>query len=186
MNRSQSKYFNTAVLMDQALLEILEKKDFEYITIKEVCQRAGVNRSTFYLHYENMDDLLKETIRYLGEEFQTYFSDVERRDSLYLVTPDYLVPYLTFIREHARAFHTAISKQSVLASQDSMNVISKNVIGPVLDAYGVAEDRRPYIVSFYVEGIIAIIKCWLDGGCQDSIEFIVDLIVSCVQRPDRV
>ncbi|MDO5813306.1 MAG: TetR/AcrR family transcriptional regulator [Bacillota bacterium] len=45
--------------MDQAFLELLEKKDFEYITIKEICQKANVNRSTFYLHYENMGDLLE-------------------------------------------------------------------------------------------------------------------------------
>ena len=53
MNKNESKYFNTAVRMDKALIELLEKKDFEYITIKEICQAAGVNRSTFYLHYEN-------------------------------------------------------------------------------------------------------------------------------------
>ena len=52
----KSKYFNTAVRMDQAFLELLEKKDMEYITVKELCKTAGVNRSTFYLHYETMSD----------------------------------------------------------------------------------------------------------------------------------
>ena len=52
MNKSESKYYNTALLMDEALLLLLEKKDYDYITIKEICEKAGVNRSTFYLHYE--------------------------------------------------------------------------------------------------------------------------------------
>ena len=43
--------------MDEAFLTLLAKKDFEYITIKEICEVAGVNRSTFYLHYETMSDL---------------------------------------------------------------------------------------------------------------------------------
>ena len=34
-----------------------------YITVKEICEKAGVNRSTFYLHYENTTDLLQETTR---------------------------------------------------------------------------------------------------------------------------
>ena len=34
MNKAESKYFNTAVKMDEALLELLEKKDFDYITVK--------------------------------------------------------------------------------------------------------------------------------------------------------
>ena len=53
MNKNESKYFNTAVKMDKALVTLLEKKDFEYITVKEICDTAGVNRSTFYLHYDN-------------------------------------------------------------------------------------------------------------------------------------
>ena len=49
MNKNESKYFNTAIKMDEALITLLEKKDFEYITIMEICEMAGVNRSTFYL-----------------------------------------------------------------------------------------------------------------------------------------
>ena len=66
MNKNESKYFNTAIKMDEALITLLEKKDFEYITIKEICDVAGVNRSTFYLHYENTCDLLKETTQYIS------------------------------------------------------------------------------------------------------------------------
>ena len=65
MNKSESKYYNTALLMDEALLLLLEKKEYEFITIKEICEKAGVNRSTFYLHYETIADLLNETTRYL-------------------------------------------------------------------------------------------------------------------------
>lgn len=36
MNKSESKYFNTAKKMDEAFIELLEKKDFEYISVKEI------------------------------------------------------------------------------------------------------------------------------------------------------
>ena len=74
MNKSESKYFNTAVRFDKALLSLLETKPFAYITVSQVCEKAGVNRSTFYLHYENTDDLLKETTAYVLEHFSSYFS----------------------------------------------------------------------------------------------------------------
>ena len=38
MNKSESKYFHTALLMDEALLALLEKIDFAYITVKEICE----------------------------------------------------------------------------------------------------------------------------------------------------
>ena len=42
MNKKESKYFSTAAKMDAALIDLLEKKDFEYITVKEICEKAGV------------------------------------------------------------------------------------------------------------------------------------------------
>lgn len=72
MNKNESKYFNTAVKMDKAFLALLEKKDFAYITVKEICEEAGVNRSTFYLHYETLEDLLSESMEYMNEHFLAY------------------------------------------------------------------------------------------------------------------
>lgn len=100
--------------MDEALITLLEKRDFEYITIKEICDTAGVNRSTFYLHYENTSDLLEETIRYiLDKHFSYYAIDtkgiIERfeecgQKELVFITSEYLTPYLTFIKENQRIF----------------------------------------------------------------------------------
>lgn len=76
MNKSESKYFNTARIIDQALIELLAMKEIEYITVKEICEKAGVNRSTFYLHYETIGDLLSETIEYVETQYSTVFKDI--------------------------------------------------------------------------------------------------------------
>ena len=47
MNKSESKYFNTALCMDEALIALLEVKDLEYITVKEICEKAGYNLFLF-------------------------------------------------------------------------------------------------------------------------------------------
>lgn len=69
MNKQENRYAATASLMDEALL-LLEQKYFDRITVKELCQKAGVNRTTFYLHYETMNDLLEETIDLINERFE--------------------------------------------------------------------------------------------------------------------
>ena len=74
MNKSESKYFNTALSMDKALIALLEVKDLEYITVKEICEKAGVNRSTFYLHYETIADLVNETMENVNKHFLSYFT----------------------------------------------------------------------------------------------------------------
>lgn len=127
MDKAESKYLNTAARMDQALLELLEKKELAYITVKEICQRAGVSRSTFYLHYETVSDLLAESVAYMNRQFLDYFQAqaevgpfFERirtcpLEELCLITPEYLAPYLSYVREHRRLFRTAVEKAAVLA-----------------------------------------------------------------------
>ena len=69
MNKNESKYFKSAEKMHNALITLLDSKGFEYITIKEICETAGVNRSTFYLHYDNVNDLLQETVEAVYKDF---------------------------------------------------------------------------------------------------------------------
>lgn len=75
MNKNETKYLNTARLMDETLIAILEKKSYEYITVKEICEKAEVNRSTFYLHYETMNDLLEEAVDYITSKMHGKFQD---------------------------------------------------------------------------------------------------------------
>ncbi len=194
MGKSESKYFNTAKRMDKALLKLLEYKDFDYITIKEICEKAQVNRSTFYLHYETINDLLEETIRYMSSEFIEYFNSDKQsfrmkihdanQEELYLITPEYLTPYLQYIKDHKKIYMTAITQTMVLGSNNSMDVIFNEMINPIMDSYHIEEKKRKYILSFYIEGIIAIVKIWIKNNCEEAIPFIVETIEQCVQKPN--
>lgn len=194
MKKSESKYFNTAMKMDKAFLEILEKKDFDYITVKEICQKADVNRSTFYLHYENIGDLLEESVKYINSKFLSYFSDNQYRivkdlqksslKELYLITPEYLTPYLTFIKEHKKLFLTSLEKPTTLNLHNNYEKMMMHIIYPIMDRYNVPEHKRKYMLAFYIEGMIAIIKEWLRNDCKDSIDLIIDIIIDSVTPKD--
>ncbi len=98
--------------MDKALISLLEEKSFEYITVSEIYKKANVNRSTFYLHYENTVDLLNETARFLLDDFMEYFNDERKSiakklekctlDELNFISDEYLHPYLSYIKENRR------------------------------------------------------------------------------------
>ena len=190
MNKSESKYFNTAVRMDEAFLALLEKKDFAYITVKELCEAAGVNRSTFYLHYETMADLLAESAQYLNGRFLAYMKHDSEAfvaklhdcplEELYLITPQYLTPYLSYIRENQRLFRTGLENAAVLHLDDSYEGLFRHVLTPILERYRVPEKDRGYLMAFYLQGLMAIITQWLKGGCADPIEHIIGLMRQCV------
>lgn len=190
MNRNESKYFHTAVRMDEALLSLLEKKDFAYITVKEVCAAAGVNRSTFYLHYENTADLLREATRYLLDKHISYYRldreggvtrpTGEGAQRTIYVTREYLVPYLTFIRENRRVFRTALRRFDVMNMKGVYEDLYAHVFGPILAGYRVPEEERGYVIKFYLTGVFAIVMEWLEGDCADSLDRVADIIIRCV------
>lgn len=192
MNKSESKYFNTAEKMDRALLTLLEKKDLPYITVKEICAEAGVNRSTFYLHYETVGDLLAECTEFINAHFLEHmklnscgFAEKLKScpiEELYLITPEYLEPYLTYIKEHRRLFRTYIENAKTLRLEESYNGLFRYIIMPILERYRVPEKDRKFIMTFHIHGIMAIIGEWLKGGCSEPIEYITEVIQKCVKN----
>ena len=46
--------------------------DYEKITVKELCEKAMINRRTFYLHYESIDDILNEVLSEMANDFLEY------------------------------------------------------------------------------------------------------------------
>lgn len=191
MNKNESKYFNTAVLFDEALIYLLEKKDIEYITIKEICSKAGVNRSTFYLHYENINDLVEETMNYINKEFMKYFNEdtkdfinkikSSKLEDLKLIEKKYLTPYLTFIKENKKIFKASFNNPNGMKAGNKYNHLRKYVLNPILDRFNIDERERTYLISFYINGIMAIIKEWINVDCRDSIEYVEDTIIKCVK-----
>lgn len=190
MKKSESKYFNTAVRMDQAFLELLEKKDIEYITVKELCETAGVNRSTFYLHYETIGDLLEETIQYLNEQFlahmksqtELFVSKIQTcsLNELYLVSPQHLIPYLKYIKQNKRLFRIALNSSASLRLDRTYRRMMRHVFLPIMERFQIPESDREYMVAFYISGLMAILSAWLKDDCEDSIEHICAIMEQCV------
>lgn len=192
MNKNESKYFNTAILFDEALIQLLEKKDVDYITVKEICGKAGVNRSTFYLHYESINDLVEETAEYIDKKFVDYFKENSESftmkiktaslEELKLVDKKYLTPYLNFIKDNKKIYRASFNNPTLMRTSDKYNQLKKYVIIPILDRFDVEKSERNYLINFYINGIMAVIKEWLNEDCKEPISDIEEIIIKCVGR----
>lgn len=194
MNKSESKYFNTALCIDEALIDLLEEKDSEYITVKEICKKAGVNRSTFYLHYETIADLINETAETVNKRFLSYFSerssdcigkinDAEPKD-LVFVTNEYLLPYLQFIVSNKNIYRAAYRNPDYMQVNARYKNLKKYIIEPILKRFDIPDKLHKYYISYYIEGIAAVIREWLNNDCRDEVETIAAVIVRCVRPID--
>lgn len=176
--------------MDEALISLLDKKDFEYISIKEVCEKAGVNRSTFYLHYENTSELLDETVRYMINNFLSYFTlensplkkGVQNCEltELMFITEKYLEPYLSYIKNNGKVFATALKHAGSLGFEKIYNKMFFHIFSPVLARFNCPDNERQYTMLFYLNGINSIVSAWLENGYKESITEISNIIIKCV------
>ena len=193
LNKSESKYYNTACLMDEALILLLEKKEYSFITVKEICEKAGVNRSTFYLHYETMDDLVSECIEYVGNKINKKFSNKvinkqiikdSKLEDLLLITPDYLLPYLEFLKENKAIYKIAYSQPNVLKEQQVVNHLYKNIFEPILNRFLIPINEQKYIMNFYLSGIGSVMMEWIKNDCKEDKQAIVKILTRCLNLGD--
>lgn len=190
MNKNQSKYFNTAKLMNDALLLLLAKKDFELITVKDVCEKAGVNRSTFYLHYETMDDLLSETLENVNKSFIEKFREADvpspnlQADSLeelVIVDEQRLIPFLEFVKENVHVYK-AFSLHPVLFNVRKIyQTMFDGVFQPILARFGFSVHESQFIMEYYFNGMMALVMKWASGGCKEDVQEICRLLLLCVR-----
>ena len=190
MNKSESKYFNTAKKMDKALISLLGEKSFEYITVSEICKKAGVNRSTFYLHYENTVDLLNESARFLLDDFVAYFNidtkSITRKirestlDELNFISDEYLHPYLLYIKENRLVFSTVLLHADSFGFNEIFKILYENVFNPVLERFDYPVTDRKYAMMFYLNGITAVVTEWLKDGCEKTIDEVSRIIYKCI------
>lgn len=177
--------------MDEAFLTLLQKKDYEFITVKEVCEKAGVNRSTFYLHYEGMDDLLKESYEYVSRRFYDSFESekitvekvkfADKRESM-LITPEYLEPYLNFVRQNKKVMSLIMKNASLFGAEKTFEKMYGDIFRPILDKFGVPKENQEYVFAYYMHGVLAIIETWLKNDCNRDIGEMIRLITDCLPK----
>jgi len=190
MKKSESKYFNTALKMNDALISLLNKKDFEYITIKEICDLSKVNRSTFYLHYENTFDLLQETIDNMNFKLEEKFKNIDivsfdelttcPLENLLLISPKYIMPYLEFIKENKCVYQVAKTKPDILQIDKVFKNKYQHFLYPIMKRFGVPDNEIVYKLKFYFGGMFSVVTEWIKNDFKDSIEDVSKILYSCI------
>ena len=152
-----------------------------------------MNRSTFYLHYETVSDLLNEAVE---QTLKTFLNGYQKNpnefvpkiqtaelQNLMFINEEYLKPYLTFIREHKNVYRAAFRNPAAMETRKQMDDVSRYVLMPVMQRFEIPEAEQPYWIAFYIRGCMAIVQEWLNRDCSDSVEDIMRVMMACI-RPD--
>lgn len=155
----------TKKALSDTLKKLMERKPFSKITVSELIDKCGLNRKTFYYHFQDMRDLLRWTLRQEAIDVVKSYDLVNDCQSAILFVIDYLEQnqhilncvYDSVGRDELKLYLyedlTEIAKMIISAAENQMN---KHI----------SEEYKSLLVIFFTEGIIGIIIEWLHGGIK--------------------
>ena len=156
-------------MIKDALISLMDEKDFSKITISDICNRADVNRSTFYSHYTDTKQVLNE----IEDDILSRLPVVEDNSSdLRLAIGN----ILSFVKDNSDLISIMMIKR-----KDTGFV--EKLIGSVFEhyehlSYADDETRTRLNYIFCVNGIIGIIKERISSDFSISLEAFTDIVLS--------
>lgn len=152
----------TKRLLRESLLELLRDKPAEHITVKELCELAELNRSTFYAYYNDVPALYREMGGELAQALLDHIRAINRGSGIDTE------PMLSYIRDNRELFRLLVYRDKYLnANQPVQRQIIQGYfeLAPEL-ALPCAPEEREYFLEYLYMGGTGIIHRWVQNGCD--------------------
>lgn len=184
-NEEDLRVRRTKKLLNESLIMIMQKKPFEKITVKDICDDAMVHRTTFYMHFEDKYDLL----RYCMNELESPFNSVDIDELSYEGYKKYYMTVardiLGYVNDNHDFFRMIIKKnkdESFLTHlQDELSL----KIGEKLQQYsdfGIDLPLpAPLLSTFYAGACVSVVCWWLTNNMPYTVDELItylDLLTS--------
>lgn len=166
-----------------ALTMLLEEKAFDKISVKEIVQRAGVNRSTFYVHYLDINDLMEKIESKMSAPLLAgmYAEDATVNTVFNEVTLSDFVVYFRRNRAFYRTFFAAHHESSII--QDVAAHVKKNMIEPeLMRTKHFSHEEFDLQFEFCMAGFFGVISAWLDSDCAESDEVVANVLQKLIWK----
>ena len=168
----QQRQTTTKSDIKEAFIQLLATTSLEDITISQLTKKAGVNRSTFYLHYLDKQDFLEQ----LKEETLTTVRMILRKETFH--PKEALQSILSHFQENS-AFFVEIAKNPSFRFADNIRILGMIESTPRSRPVIVAAYQMPerYAITMYVSGLTGLIVDWIINGTQESPQQLTKIIL---------
>ena len=173
----------TKKLLTQALTQLLQEKQINEITVKELTDLADMNRGTFYLYYKDTFDMLEKIEDGMFEALNAIVS-LHEHDDMSQQTKPILLDLFRFIEDNQEMCRVLLSPHGDMNFLHRLNEV---VRGKCLKACPDSlrekgEADFDYHYSFVVFGCAGIIRAWVNRNCQESAEAMAELAYGMILR----
>ena len=171
----------TRRLLYEALVEILKKKHINQVTVTELCAKAGINRATFYTHYNTPNDILI----WMLEKHAAAMTEMQHRQRAGAITSEQqITETCEYLYEHREFFKIIIRNdmdQSI--GPRILDEVMRQAATPILLNEGNYDETDCLLIGTYViSGSYKLISKWLIEDLPKTPKEIASLIILLFSR----
>lgn len=158
----------TALLLKESLIRLMQTHHISKISIKMLCENADINRSTFYAHYSDQYDLLRQLEREVIEEIASQLSKhamaVQSANTVEVMTE-----LLEYAAKNADLFRVLLSENGDSEfNRDIMTLAQEQIILNLRGNRNLDQRTSEYLQCFVTTGALKIIQKWIEDGTAES------------------
>jgi len=161
----------TKRMLKEALTEMLETMDIYHISIRELCKRADVNRTTFYKYYGSQFDLLadmeKDLLVFLAEVIRDFEADTVK-------AIETACTYLEDNQEFARLIFNNNVDPAFPQKVFSMETVKEAILKKCRDRY--EGNEQEYLYNYMTYGAYRVVCVWLNKENREAAHEIAEIL----------
>ncbi len=174
-SKTDRRVVRTKRLVRDALTELMEEKGFEGITVRDLTEKADINRGTFYLHYRDKYDLLEQSENEIIQEIQEFIKEANPNDIVnanMLGEPlPFVVKLFEYIKENGRFMKLILGPQGDPAFQVKLKEFMKENFLQKIQTISTEEDMLvpvDYLLAYVTSAHLGVIQQWLADDLKQS------------------
>lgn len=167
-------------MIRESLYELMKEKPLNKISVTEICQKADVNRSTFYAYYTDIYDLHQQIIKEFFslqktviKHIKTALSDKNSMEEItYTDFYEIVYNYLQTVSDNLALYKFVFNQNANNAIHASFGKVTFHTIKEVLNPL-IEDDRSDELkqaFTFVAGGTTALIMTWVGKDCNTPIE----------------
>lgn len=170
------RILRTRLAVFNAVIDISSEKKLEDVKVIELCDRAQINKSTFYLHFSSLDDCYAQTSKFFMDKLLNLINDFDYKELA--VNPEKTVDYILDIAEQYKNYINRF-KNSIIYD-NALSYMKNMFYERICNDLGISEETdysTAVRASFIISGIIDVINRYIDNFNHDELRnAIVDII----------
>ena len=173
----------TKKLLTQALTELLQEKQINEITVKELTDLADMNRGTFYLHYKDIFDMLEKIEDSLFAALNAILA-IHSDDDMMSQTKPMLLDLFSFVEENQEMCRVLLSPNGDMNFLHRLNEVIRDKSRSAWEGMHIQhrDEEFDYHYSFVIFGCAGLIRAWVNRNCEESPVQMAELADSMIRQ----